>query len=197
MKILSSFWENSKKKGNMTNSWKSYQVSEKIAMKKGKMTNSWRFCRFSQKAAMKKGKHGNKLYIFQPILVSTTLSCSAICPALDCKILGRSDEASIIYGGWLIHGNPINSLKKVNLEITYIFQSILISATLSRSATCLLVKWKNCERSDKASITCSACNMSNSWKSYQFSEKMAMKKKEGWKEILHLPTDFNSDNAVM
>ena len=48
-----------------------------------------------------------------------------------------------------------------------------------------------------SNIVCGRCNMTNSWKSYQFSEKMSNTKRYTWKWLLHLSADFNSDKAVM
>ena len=44
----------------------------------------------------KKGKLGNNFYIFEPILVLTTLSCNAVCPLVKCKSFEGSNKASII-----------------------------------------------------------------------------------------------------
>ena len=48
---------------------------------------------------MKNGNLGNNFYIFQPVLILTTLSCSAACRRFDCNNLGRSDEAAMFCGG--------------------------------------------------------------------------------------------------
>ena len=48
---------------------------------------------------MKKGTLGNNSYIFEPVLILTTLSCSAVCPLVKCESLEGSDKASRIYSG--------------------------------------------------------------------------------------------------
>ena len=50
--------------------------------------------------AMKKGTLGNNSYIFEPILILTSLSCIAVYPLVKCKRLEESDKASRIYIGY-------------------------------------------------------------------------------------------------
>ena len=59
----------------------------------------------------------------------------------------------------------------------YIFQPVLNLTTLSCSAACRCFDCKNLGRSDGAAIICGGCNMTNLWKSYEFSERIAMEKK--------------------
>ena len=56
---------------------------------------------------MKKGTLGNNSFIFEPILILTTLSCSALGPLVKYKSLEGSNKASKIYKGY----NSSNSRK--------------------------------------------------------------------------------------
>ena len=48
---------------------------------------------------MKKGTHGNNSYIFETILIVSTLLSSAVCPLVKCKSLEGSHKAERIYCG--------------------------------------------------------------------------------------------------
>ena len=77
---------------------------------------------------MKKGTLGNNNYIFEPILILTTLSCFAFCPLVECKSSEWSDKASRIYSGYNISecwkSNQFSykiPIKKVRAKITPTF----------------------------------------------------------------------------
>ena len=46
---------------------------------------------------MKKGSHVNNSYIFEPILILSTLLSSAVCLLVKCISLEGSDKASRVY----------------------------------------------------------------------------------------------------
>ena len=48
---------------------------------------------------MKKGTRRNNSYIFETILILSTLLSSAVCPPFKCKRLEGSDKESRIYSG--------------------------------------------------------------------------------------------------
>ena len=70
---------------------------------------------FHRKMPMKKGSLVNYSYIFEPILILSTLVSSAVCSLVKCKRLEEFYKASRVYSGWNMSNskkNSINSLEK-------------------------------------------------------------------------------------
>ena len=55
---------------------------------------------FHKKKPLKQGSLLNNSYIFEPILILSTLFRSAVCPLVECKSYDGSDKASRLYSRW-------------------------------------------------------------------------------------------------
>ena len=128
---------------------------------------------FHRKMPMKKGSLVNYSYIFEPILILSTLVSRVVYPLVKCKRLEESYKASRGYSRWnmrISKKNSINSLEKCRYRnvcslITPTFLNRLDSnnaVMLCSMSSCWKVNKSYDMRSDEASRVYSQWNMSNS-----------------------------------
>ena len=126
---------------------------------------------FIKKSRWRKGRSWINPTFFEPMLILSTLFCSAVCPLVKSKRYDGSDKASRVYSRWNMSiSKKIPSIfieksrwKKGRSWITpTVFEPILILSTFFCSSIRPLVKCKSYDGSEKAWRVYSRWNMSNS-----------------------------------
>ena len=122
LKILSIFIKKPMKKGSLVNNsyifWfcQLFHVVQYVLLLNAKVTTdpikhqepivdeTWAILKnsinFHKKSRWRKGRSWINPTFFEPMLILSTLFCSAVCPLVKCKRYDGSDKASRVYSRW-------------------------------------------------------------------------------------------------